>query len=88
MKMRIYAEHIGEHPEVLNDFPTSMKDDIIKAGDCKKLNGLNCSPTCAAGYTFVMDGVEYRKCKNMAFFHSMAAENLAYILKLIKSEVE
>ena len=32
--------------------------------------------------------LKYRKCKNMAFFHSLAAENLEYILKLIKSEIE
>lgn len=87
-KMRIYAEHIGEHSEILSDFPDNMKSDIIKAGDCKKLTGLTCSPTCTAGYIFVMDGVEYKKCKNTAFFHSLTKENSEYILKLIKAEIE
>lgn len=87
VKMRIYAEHIGEHPEVLNCLPDNMKADIKKAGDCKKLTGFTCSPTCTAGYTFVMDGEEYRKCKNTAFFHSLTAGSIAHILKLIKAEI-
>ena len=88
VKMRIYAQHIGEYPEVLNSFPDSMKADIQKAGNCKKLTGANCTPTCTAGYTFFMDGREYRKCKNMAFFHSLTAGNTAHILKLIRAEIE
>lgn len=86
VKMRIYAEHMGEHDEILNDLPNHMKSEIRKGVDCKKLNGLTCSPTCTAGYTFLMDGVEYRKCKNSAFFHSLTKENSEYILKLIESE--
>lgn len=81
------AEHISEHPEVLNSLPDSMKTDIKKAGDCKKLTGSTCTPTCPAGYTFVMDGQEYRKCRNMAFFHSLTAGNMEHILKLIHAEL-
>ena len=88
VKMRIYADHIGGHPEVLNCLPGKMKSDIKKAGDCKKLTGFTCTPTCTAGYTFVMDGEEYRKCKNMAFFHSLTAGNIEHILKLIRAEIE
>ena len=88
VKMRIYAEHIGEHPEVLNCLPDNMKSDIKKAGDCKKLTGSTCSPTCTAGYTFFMAGEEYRKCKNMAFFHSLTAGNMEHIRKLIQAEIE
>lgn len=40
------------------------------------------------GYAFVMDGAEYRKCKNTAFFHSLTAENMKHIWKLIKAEIE
>lgn len=86
--MRIDAEHIGAHPDVLNCLPDSMKSDIRKAGDCKKLTGFTCTPTCTAGYIFVMDGQEYRKCKRMAFFHSLNAGNMEHILKLIKAEIE
>ena len=88
VKLRIYAEHIGVHPEVLDGLPDNMKSDIRKAGDCKKLAGLTCTPTCTAGYTFVMDGQEYRKCKNMAFFHLLTAGSMEHIRKLIQAEIE
>ena len=39
----------------------NMKADIRKSGDCKKLSGLNCSPTCSGGYQFTMDGEELKK---------------------------
>lgn len=87
VKIRIYAQNIGMHPEALADLPENMKADIRKAGDCKKLNGLNCSPTCPGGYEFTMDGITYRKCKNMAFFHSLTEENYDAIEKLIFSEL-
>lgn len=85
--MRIYAQSIGVHPDILSDLPENMKSDIKKAGDCKKLSGLNCSPTCTGGYTFIMDDVEYKKCKNMAFFHALTEENFDAIKKLICSEL-
>ena len=34
-----------------------------------------------------MDGEEYKKCKNMAFFHSLTEENYDAIEKLIRSEL-
>ena len=77
----------GEHLDFLSDLPQNMKADIRKAGDCKKLNGLNCSPTCSGGYAFTMDGEEFQKCKNMAFFHSLTEENYDAIMKLIRSEL-
>lgn len=88
VKMRIYAQNIGKHPDILSDFPENMKADIKKAGDCKKLNGLNCTPTCSGGYKFTMDGIEYKKCRNMAFFHSLEERNFIAIKKLIESEID
>ena len=73
VKVRIYAAGIGEYSGILSDFPDHMKKDIIKAGDCKKLSGLKCTPTCTGGYAFRMDDTDYKKCKNMAFFHSLMA---------------
>lgn len=87
VKIRIYAQNIGSYSAILSDFSAEMKKDIIKAGDCKKLNGLKCSPTCMGGYAFIMDGFEYKKCKNMAFFHTIKEENYSFITKLIHSEL-
>ena len=88
VRLRIYAQNVAEYDEILNHFPPEMKKDIIKAGDCKKLNGLKCTPACPGGYKFYMDGVEYRKCRSMAFFHSLKEENLDSILKIIEKETE
>ena len=88
VKMRIYAAGIGSYDAMLNHFPNKMKKEIIKAGDCKKLNGGICSPTCPAGYTFRMDGVEYKKCRSMAFFHDLEEDSAPYILQLVQSEME
>ena len=87
VKIGIYAQNVGEYEDILSDIPDNMKKDIIKGGDCKKLNGLSCSPTCGGGYTFTMDGVEYKKCKNMAFFHSLVEGNFDAIRKLIEAEI-
>ena len=88
IKIRIYAAGISDYDAILNDFPDKMKKEIIKSGDCKKLVGGTCSPICSAGYTFIMDGVEYKKCRSMAFLHKIDEESADYILKLIKSELE
>lgn len=87
VKMRIYAAGVGGYDAILNDFPEKMKKEIIKASDCKKLIGEICSPTCPAGYTFTMDGEEYKKCRSMAFFHDLDEESADYILKLLKAEL-
>ena len=88
VKMRIYAANIKEYEEVLSNIPDNMKKDIIKGGDCKKLIGLNCTPTCSGGYSFHMDGVDYKKCKNMAFFHSLENRNFSAIKKIIEAEID
>lgn len=87
VKMRIYAAGVGGYEVILNDFPEQMKKEIRKACDCKKLIGGICSPTCPAGYIFTMDGEEYKKCRNMAFFHNLEEETAPYILELLKAEL-
>lgn len=73
---------------MLNCLPDNMKAAIKKAVDCKKLTGLTCTPTCTAGHTFVMDGQEYRTCKNMALFHSLTAGKMEHLLIRIQTETE
>ncbi|MDD8037608.1 MAG: hypothetical protein PHC59_15810 [Thomasclavelia ramosa] len=87
VKMRIYAAGVSNYDTILNEFPEKMKKEIKKASDCKKLTGGTCSPTCPAGYTFLLEGTEYKKCRNMAFFHDLNQESSEYILKLLQSEL-
>ncbi len=88
IKLRIYAAGISSYDAILNDFPDKMKKEIIKSGDCKKLLGGTCSPVCPAGYNFIMDGVEYKKCRSTAFLHKLDEESAKFIIKLIKAELE
>ena len=60
---------------------------IVNAGECKKLNGLKCSPTCTGGYSFQMDGASYKKCKNMAFFYTLEERNFSAIRKIVEAEI-
>lgn len=87
IKMRIYAAHVASYEALLNEFPDKMKKEIIKGSECKKLIGGTCSPTCPGGYNFTMDGVEYKKCRSMAFFHDLNEESSNFIWRLIDAEI-
>jgi len=87
VKARIYASHVAEYEELVEKFPETTKKEIAKALDCKKLNGKTCSPTCPAGYTFVMDGIEFKKCRSMAFLPSLSVLNNPVIREMVEREV-
>ena len=89
MLVRIYARHVHMYQILLDSFPEEMKKGVMKAGDCKRLNGVSeCSPTCTAGYDFMMDGVNYKKCKNSAFFWLVNAESKEYIKEMLEKELQ
>lgn len=86
--VRIYARHISMYQSMLDSITEDMKRNVIKAGDCKRLNGISeCSPTCTAGYDFMMDGVNYKKCKNSAFFWNVDATSTEHIRKMVENEL-
>lgn len=89
MLVRIYARHISLYQSMLDSLPESMKKDIQKGGDCKRLNGISvCSPTCTAGYDFMMDGTNYKKCKNSAFFWKVCPESMEFIEQMVENELK
>lgn len=88
MMVRIYARHIGMYQSLLDSLPEDMKKCVVKAGDCKRLTGISeCSPTCTAGYDFMMDGVNYKKCKNSSFFWRVESESMEHIRNMLKNEL-
>lgn len=87
VKAKIYASHIAEYEGLLEKFPEGTKKEIAYALDCKKLNGKTCSPICPAGYTFVMDGIEYKKCRSMAFLPVLGRINNSIIWEMIEKEI-
>ena len=61
------------------------KKDIAKASVCKRLvNPEDCNPKCVMGYTLVMDGETYQKCRYMAFQPALSEENNPYILQFLR----
>ena len=88
MLARIYARHIDEYQEVLDSLPDDMKKSVRESGDCKRLNGISeCSPTCTAGYDFILDSTRYMKCKNGAFFWKVNTQSTSYIKTIIEREL-
>jgi hypothetical protein len=88
MKLRIYPEYIREYQEFLNTLPEKMKKDIKKASMCKRLvNPDDCNPKCVMGYTFEMDGEQYKKCRYMAFQPTLSEENNPYIKGFLENEL-
>lgn len=88
VKVRLYAARIGWYEHFLDTLPDKMKTEILKATDCKKLNGLDCSPSCPGGYAFNLDGSIYKKCRSMAFLHTLSPESCGYVKKFIELETE
>lgn len=87
-KARIYAANIGSYQEILNTLPPKIKADIIKAPPCKRLlDPTACNPKCSMGYTFIMDGEEYKKCRNSAFMFALSEENNTFIRKFLEKEL-
>lgn len=87
VKARIYASHVAEYEELIEKFPDSTKKEIANSLVCKKLNGKPCSPICPAGYTFAMNGTEYKKCRSMAFLPALNNSNNSIIREMIEKEI-
>lgn len=88
MKLRIYPEHIQKYQSFLDTLPEKMKKEIKRASACKRLiNPDDCNPKCVMGYTFEMDGEQYRKCRYMAFQPTLSKENNPYIKQFLKNEL-
>ena len=89
MKLRIYPEHIQEYQGFLDILPEKVKKEIKKASICKRLiNPDDCNPKCVMGYTFVLDGEQYQKCRYMAFQPALSEENNPYIKQFLEKELQ
>ena len=86
IKVRLYAARISTYEDCLAVLPESMKAELKKATDCKKLNGLTCTPTCPGGYTYTLDGELLKKCRSTAFLMTLNQKTAEYIQTLILRE--
>lgn len=88
VKLRIYADHVAEYQEFLDSLPDKMKKEIKKASPCKRLlNPDDCNPKCAMGYSFVLEGMPYQKCRYMAFMPALNEQNNPYIKQFLEKEL-
>ena len=88
IKLRIYPEHIQKYESFLDTLPEKVKNKIKKASVCKRLiNPDDCNPKCIMGYTFVLDGEQYQKCRYMAFQIALSGENNPYIKQFLEKEL-
>lgn len=89
MKLRIYPEHLHQYQSFLDTLPERAKKEIKKASTCKRLmNPDDCNPKCVMGYTFILDGEPYQKCRYMAFQPALSEENNPYIKQFLEKELE
>ena len=89
VKIRIYAGNVAKYQSFLDTLPEKMKAEIVKAGDCKRLfDPTACNSRCQMGFAFVMDGAEYKKCRNMAFMPTLCEENDKYIKDFLCYELK
>ena len=89
MLARVYAKHIAMYQDILTGFPEEMKKEMLKAGDCLRLNKISeCCPSCAAGFAYRMDGTDYKKCRNSAFFWLLTDESRSYVEQVVRKEIE
>ena len=86
IKVRLYAAGIAAYEDRLAVLPDSMKAELKKAADCKKLNGLTCTPTCPGGYTYMLDGELLKKCRSMAFLMTLDQKTAEAVQTLILCE--
>ena len=88
MKLRIYPEHIQQYQSFLDTLPEKLKKEIKKASVCKRLiNPHDCNPKCIMGYTFMLDGDQYQKCRYMAFQPTLSEQNNPYIKQFLEKEL-
>ncbi|MCR5794652.1 MAG: hypothetical protein K6G61_04820 [Solobacterium sp.] len=88
IKVRLYAAGIAAYEDRLAVLPDSMKAELRKAADCKKLNGLPCTPACPGGYTYTLDGKLMKKCRSMAFLMTLNQKTAESVQTLILCEAE
>ena len=87
--VRIYGDCLNEYLSFLSSLPDSMDKIIKKAPDCKRLLDLkDCNPKCRMGYSFVLEGVHFQKCRYNCFMLHVNGENNPFIQTFLENELE
>jgi len=86
LMIRIYGKNHGKFPDILNEFPHHLVEQIDKADNCKKFaNPDKCWKGCI-GYEFHIREKLYQKCLVNCFEFEVDNSSMPYLLKLIECE--
>lgn len=89
MIARIYAAHVNQYIEALEDLPEELVQTVKAAPDCKRMiDPDSCNPKCPMGYDFLLKGERYRKCRSNAFMFPVCGGNNPFIGTLMLKEAE
>lgn len=89
LKIRLTPPKPFECDELISNFPLNMKNDMIKAHDCLRLQGEDvCNLRCLMGYPFTLNNEKYSKCRSMAFLFSVTEENFEHLIALSKKSLQ
>jgi len=87
LKTSVYAANFAQYPDVINDLPESMVEQIAKTADCKNMAN---PPTCwdgCLGYDIRIGQEQYQKCKFSCFQFDVDSESIPALLEMLQSEL-
>ena len=87
--LRVYADHVLAYADTLAHWPDSMKDNIRKGGNCRRLiDPTACNSRCLGGFDFVLDGERQQKCRcHMSFTFFLDDETKPYLAQAMQCEM-
>ncbi|MCL2756136.1 MAG: hypothetical protein FWE45_03765 [Firmicutes bacterium] len=89
LMLRVYADNIVSYENVVNCWPSTMKDIIRKGGNCSRLiNPTACNSRCLKGFDFVLDGERQQKCRcHMSFTFPLNDETISHLMEIMEYEM-
>lgn len=86
---RLYTDNINGYMDVLQGLPDAIKKQITAAPVCKRLiDPGDCNPRCKKGFSFVLDGEFYQKCRYNAFMIPVTTDSMPFIQMAMENETK
>ncbi len=86
--VRVYGDHSEEYIQYFDSLPNSMKMEIKKGQDCKRLLDKNaCNSKCKKGINIGLSGEVLGKCRYSALFFLVEPDKYEFIENIISKEI-